>query len=547
MNRKQRRAYPVVLLTLATVVCGVGADDTQTLLTGKVVDADTGKIVAARLYIHNEKGKWFHADTASSNGKAIDYHVDRGDSVEIHTTLSAHPFQTGLLPGRYTITVERGKEYLSLSRQIELKSKPLDVTLKIQRFVDMANRGWFSGETHIHRKLSEVPLLVQAEDLNVALPLTYWVTDSEQTPATSNKITGSAPTPKLINVDPSHVIWPVNTEYEIFTVRGKRHTLGAVFVLNHREPLSIKTPPVRSVAEFAREQGAVLDLDKHNWPWSMTIVPLMDVRLFELTNNHVWRTQFLFKSWYPEYVADYMGVELDGEGGFTERGWVEFGLQTYYTLLNCGFNVKPTGGTATGVHPVPFGFGRVYAHLPGEFSYEEWMKQLEAGKTFVTTGPLLVTKFNSKHSGETIQVEKPGDFKGIAEGTIDSEHPLSSIEVIVNGRVAATLDPQPEKTKVGAYRTRFKANFNIDGSSWVVVRCFETLLNSKRFRFAHTAPVFYHVDGRPLRPHKVEVDYLIGRVEDEIERHQNSLDKSSLSEHRQALDVYRQLRKTARD
>ena len=68
----------------------------------------------------------------------------------------------------------------------------------------------------------------------------------------------------LLSVNPTHVIYPINTEYEIFTVNGKRHTQGAVFVLNHKTPLNIPTPPALPVAEEARRQGAILDLDKHS-------------------------------------------------------------------------------------------------------------------------------------------------------------------------------------------------------------------------------------------------------------------------------------------
>ena len=65
-----------------------------------------------------------------------------------------------------------------------------------------------------------------------------------------------------------------------------------------------------------------------------------------------------------------MKVERDARG-FTERGWIEFGFQNYYALLDCGFRIRPTAGTASGVHPVPLGFGRVYVHLdPGKASTE---------------------------------------------------------------------------------------------------------------------------------------------------------------------------------
>ena len=36
--------------------------------------------------------------------------------------------------------------------------------------------GWYSGDTHAHRTPAEMPLQQAAEDVNVAFPLTFWVT-----------------------------------------------------------------------------------------------------------------------------------------------------------------------------------------------------------------------------------------------------------------------------------------------------------------------------------------------------------------------------------
>jgi hypothetical protein len=46
-----------------------------------------------------------------------------------------------------------------------------------------------------------------------------------------------------IHVDDQHVIWLRSTEYEIFTVGPRRHTLGAMFVLGHRQTLQTGVPP----------------------------------------------------------------------------------------------------------------------------------------------------------------------------------------------------------------------------------------------------------------------------------------------------------------
>src|SRR3954454_7610148 len=75
-------------------------------------------------------------------------------------------------------------------------------------------------------------------------------------------------------------------------------------------------PPVGPVAKRAKREGALLELDKHNWPWSMMLVPVMGVDLYELANNHLWRTEFGFPD-FGEPAADWMKVER-GRQGFTE-------------------------------------------------------------------------------------------------------------------------------------------------------------------------------------------------------------------------------------
>ena len=156
--------------------------------------------------------------------------------------------------------------------------------------------------------------------MNVALPLTYWVTKAGVPPSSGDKTSLKERAGGLIGVDDQHVIYPINTEYEIFTVDSKQHTLGAVFILNHKEPFSIGAPPVKPIASLAREQNALLDLDKHNWQWSLMLVPVMNIDLYELTNNHIWRTKFGYKGWEPVTSPPFMNIDRDA------RGWTERGL-----------------------------------------------------------------------------------------------------------------------------------------------------------------------------------------------------------------------------
>ena len=510
-------------------------------VVGKVKDADTGKVVPCRLYVQNtDSGEWHFATSTAVAGSAIEYRKQtrNSSSIEHHTTLSADGFQLQLPPGRYRIRAERGKEYLPAETKLEIPQDDQErtsVALTLKRFANMPAQGWYSGDTHVHRSIEELPNVILAEDLNVALPLNYWVRDSTEIPSASGPPLPAKPD----YIDDLHVIYPVNTEYEIFSVNGNRHTQGAVFVLNHQTPLNIPAPPSLPIAEEARRQGALLDLDKHSWNWSLMIVPVMGVDLFELSNNHHWRTTFGFPKWTLENAPpDWPEIERDKDG-FTEWGWTEFGLQTYYTLLNCGYRMRVTAGTASGVHPVPLGHGRVYVHCGDSFTYERWIKNLDAGHSYVTQGPLLNVTFNDELPGTQWDSGESRNHVTVA-GTIDSLQPLRSIQLIRNGAVAADIDSVSEKTANDTFRTAISADVTLDGSGWVALRCFEDRADDK-VCFAHTNPVFVDVAGMPLKPRKERVQFFIDRMEHEIERNTGILSDEALAEFRRAREVYKNL------
>jgi hypothetical protein len=503
------------------------------VLRGEVSDAESEKPIPCRIYIQGADGSWHFASSDSPRGSAVEYRKQKDWNpacVEMHTTLSPHPFTADLPPGTYTILVERGKEYLPESRTLKVERADQRITIGLSRWIDMAGEGWYSGDTHVHRTLAELPNLLLAEDLNVALPLTSWVTDAFVAPAKTNRGADRDAPPEVIQVDETHVIYPRNTEYEIFRVGRKEHTLGAFFVLGHKTLFEEGVPPVRAVARRAREEGAILDLDKHNWPWSMMLVPILDVDLYELSNNHLWRTEFGYRD-YGDAAPAYMRVERS-QKDWTERGWVDYGF-------------RPTAGTASGVHPVPLGFGRVYVHLEGAFSYEAWMRGLNEGKSFVTTGPMLLVEVNGKKPGHIFKAEEQSPRTYRVAGTARSAVPLASIEIVVNGEVARTIKAGNRETAGKGYESAINEELTIDESSWLAVRTFEDRPD-KRVRFAHTAPFHVEVPGKPLRPRKVEIEFLIGRMEGELARHADVLPGAALEEYREALRIYQRIGRTAR-
>ena len=548
-----RRLFANVLvffaLTLARgVVNSITAEDAVTpktthLVSGNVVDAQSGAALACRLHIQNRTtGEWLFPKSTDPSGTAVEYRrqVGQTSSLEMHTTLSAHPFQISLPPGEYRIEAVRGKEFLPTVEEFDVTNEPVNLKISLQRFINMPESGWFSGDVHAHRSMDEMSSVIVAEDLNVGFPMTYWVRDSQEIPSAS----GPGLEGKPVAVAPNHFLYPVNTEYEIFSINGKRHTQGAVLVLNHKRPLNIPAPPALSVAEEARRQGGLLDLEKHSWAWSMMIVPIMNVDLFELSNNHNWQTEFAFSQWTIENAPKWPEVERSATG-FTELGWTEFALQTYYSLLNCGFRMRVSAGTGSGVHPVPAGHSRVYVHTGNPFSYEKWIEHLNAGHSFVTTGPLMNVRFDGDLPGTTwTRTEQQNDIS--ITGTITCFNRLKSIEVIRNGILMERLNVEPTKTQHGVWEYAISTTAPLQYSGWVALRCFEDLPGEK-VSFAHTNPVFMDVAGHPQKPRRRDAEFFVQRMNEEIARNTGVLPDESLSEYHKAKAIYEEILSRAED
>jgi hypothetical protein len=511
-----------------------------TPVSGRIVDAATEQPLAARIYLKSAKGVNYYAESSDPNGSAVRYaktNWANPHSVEVHTTLSAHPFRVELPRGSYTLVVERGKEYHVLTRQVEVGNEPVQLQLALKRWINLAERGWFSGETHLHRTVDELKNIVAAEDLNVAFPLSFWVTKGFEAPSLDAPDLAKNSVVEPTQVDETHVIWPRNTEYEIFTLGNKAHTLGALFLLNHRSIFTNGVPPWGVVAAQAKAEGALLDMDKLDWAFSFLLPPICGAQLYELGNNHMWRTEYSFTN-YVSSAPPYLHPPYGSHRG-SERDWTLYTFGMYYTLLDAGFRSVPTAGTANGVHPVPAGFSRVYVHLPEGFSYEKWLRGLAAGRSFVTTGPMLFATVNQRDPGETFQASDTPLTCRIA-GNVASEDRLSFIEVLHSGVPVRTIMPQNRETSAGALESSFETELTIHTSGWLAVRCWEDRPNG-RFRWAHTAPWHVEVPGKPWQPRLEEKEFLVERMKIECERSRGVLPAIAQTENERALAVYQRL------
>ncbi|MGB0582633.1 MAG: hypothetical protein ACPGVU_23350, partial [Limisphaerales bacterium] len=167
-----------------------------------------------------------------------------------------------------------------------------------------------------------------------------------------------------------------------------------------------------------------------------------------------------------------------------------------------------------------------------------------AGRSFVTTGPMLFTTVNGRDPGHRFDKVKSGQKFKIA-GEVISDHPPGGVEVIRNGSVVSMIASQAERRADGSYRFRFEHEIGIEESSWVTLRYVETRAGG-RIRFAHSGIFHFHVEGKPLRAKKEEVNFLIQRMEEQLERSKGVLKPDAIAEYEQALATYRKIAETAR-
>jgi len=435
----------------------------------KVVDHETGRAVPARCYLVDPTQQSWSPLGAINYVKPPERHFIT--SGEFHIALPAR---------QYTLTVERGPEYSSVSREIEIRSgETRTETVELSRWINMNARGWYSGDLHNHRNWQEMPQLLLAEDLNLAPTLTQWVWEDRPISEAPALKSGE---PAVRRVDATHAYSMVDTEIERL-----RDGPGAVDLLGLRSPILfhgyLVYPPSSVFAEEARRQGGYVDAEKITWRDAAALVALGDVDFAGLVHNH-------FNPHGVETETDPWGmIPKERPEYATPAGMPLWAMDVYYKFLNCGFKLAVSAGSASGVKPSPLGYDRVYVHLPGGFSYASWLRALKAGHSFATNGPMIFLTVNGREPGETIttapgQGNPAGPLKVHAEAS--SPRPLDRMEILWKGGVVNVVYAA-DSTRPLVADTELVAS----ESGWVVARAFEKM--GSTIRFAHTSPVYVRV------------------------------------------------------
>jgi hypothetical protein len=196
-----------------------------------------------------------------------------------------------------------------------------------------------------------------------------------------------------------------------------------------------------------------------------------------------------------------VGPTFDGMDVITGTGELEAdegSFKLWSMLLNHGYRLAATGSSDScfdrpgGATP---GAARTYTQIPESFSVPAVTRETAAGRTFVTTGPILLASLDGQAPGSEVRAD--GTIRNLdVEAWASGEAPgdLEKLELIRNGAVAKEIPV------AGRYH-RVRLPIREESDAWFCVRAYGR--GDSRQRAITGAFYFSGTGSRPPAPVQV--------------------------------------------
>ncbi len=363
-------------------------------------------------------------------------------------------FTIDLPEGKWRIAVDHGMEYKMVIEEFTISktNKSIEKIIEIERWINLPEMGWYSGDIHVHHPTMEKKhqkFLLQsakAVDLHIV---------------------------NILEMGHHHL----DTEF-------KQAGFGKEFRVYDEDYCLV------SGQEDPRERfGHIIGLNLQAMVRDTNTYILYDIAFKGIHEQEGALVGYAHFSWdgigidkgMPLYVTT---EELD----FIELlQFSKMNTLGYYDYLNMGFKLTSAAGS-----DMPWGSNmgevRTYVYTGPKFDVDKWFKGISKGNTFVSNGPALFVTVDDAIPGAEI-ARKSGDIVEVnikAFGDISVGLP-TRLQVISNDGVineAIEIDGRDELS------ISFK--IEIKESQWIAA-----YVECNNGAIAHSTPVYVMVDDKP--------------------------------------------------
>ena len=444
-----------------------------------------------------------------------------------------------LPPGNYQVEYTRGPEYLLQHTELNIPAtaSEYEATFQLERWVHMADLGWYSLDHHVHAagcshyespeqgvRPGDMWRQALGEDLNVSCVLAWgpcWYHQKQYFEGKDHELSTD-----------NYVM-----RYDVEVSGFPSSHAGHLVLLRLQEDDYPGTTKVKEwpswtlpVLQWAKSQGGAVGYSHSGWGLAPQGERRGDTPLTRELPNYIIPNYDGIGA--NEYVVTITHDAVDFYSlGDTPSLWE---LNMWYHSLNVGYRVRGSGETD---FPCIFdervGMARTYAKLDNGLDFDQIVDEIKAGRSYVSDGTSHIIDFRANH---------------LELGTNDSELQLKGPQTVrIQARVAAFLPEeqdeigafiasrqhnQPpywdlERARIGTSRrvpvelivngvavakqdivadgnwNNLTFEHDLDKSSWIAVR----ILTS-----SHTNPIFVLVDSKPIRSRE-SVEWCLKGVE----------------------------------
>ena len=385
-------------------------------------------------------------------------------------------FPVRVPPGRCKIEVSKGYEYLPVEQVLSLdEGESSEVVVYIRRWIDMVEQGWYSGDLHLHLERTgsnddTLLALTSAKDIKYGFVLSMNTNGYDQGKDFESWNQAKGLGNQSINrKGPYHI--SSGQEYRPQSLGHVSIVIGDDYIPGHGRSENINDGPSLSViADQAHQLNGFIGL---------------------------------LHGGYDHMEADRLG--LTGKMDFLELlqfgGYRGLGLDGWYDFLNLGYR-WPIVGSSDFPYTRELGDCLTYVKAESTPTVREFVQQVAAGASFVTSGPMLFLDVNGRSAGDSLSFpDKDGIEVETRVRVLSPLHPVQHVDLIQNGVVV-----ERKFAPDGKAWWEFVETLTLNGSGWIAARAY-----GQAGTDAHTNPLYVFMDGK--RPFSKDAcDQILARL-----------------------------------